>query len=619
MFDYYTIFASGLINTVPLDFSGNAGKLLKLAQKAKEGNYKFIAFPELSLCGFNCGDLAATREFAAANLKALLSFKEQLPDSLTVGVGAALKANDGNSYDCYVVLDNKNILDVFAVRDFQENTDARRRAYSENCGNAEITIGSESFKLKDSSSCGSNIVSCQGINVGIYFNSADLASVVGADVIVAPSAVRYELDAQEPYEQSLLDLSAKLNCMVLTANLMGCESGSDIFDGCFYLCNQGKLIARSELLPFERTKLANKDLGIVGRLPEFDTIVRAVSLGLFDWMAKTYSHGYALSLSGGADSGLCATCVCYGQLAALKALGYDGYYDLMTSLGFEVPKLEGDLESFIKNKMMPQVLTTVYQGSEVSGSVTRTAALKLAKNIGAQHYEWSIASLVRDYVNIINGTTPDDPLNWERDDLTLQNIQARVRSPGIWMIANRYNKLLMTTCNSSEDAVGYCTMDGDTSGGVAPIGDIAKSRILKINAYIAKEGLKIDSSLHLEVNDMSYISAQAPTAELKPGQTDERDLMPYVLLDRIHNLHQIEKQTPAEIVKSLIPEYSQYDEQTLRGFVVKYFTRLARNQWKRERGATTFHIEKADLNAKTGFVFPLLNDGYKSLLADLVK
>ena len=116
---------------------------------------------------------------------------------------------------------------------------------------------------------------------------------------------------------------------------------------------------------------------------------------------------------------------------------------------------------------------------------------------------------------------------------------------------------------------------------------------------------------------MSYISTQAPTAELKPGQTDERDLMPYVLLDRIHYLHQIEKNTPSEIVKILGPEYPQYDENDLRSFVVKYFSRLARNQWKRERGATTFHIEKADLNAKNGFVFPLLNDGYKSLLADL--
>lgn len=617
MFDYYTIFASGLVNTVPLDFIGNTNKLLKLAKEAKDSNYKFVAFPELSLSGFNSGDLAATREFTEANLKALLAFKEQIPDSLTVGVGVALRANDGKSYDCYVVLDNKNILGVFAVRDFIESTDARVRAYSENQGNVEIPIGSQSFFLKASNQVGSNIVEYQGIKVGIYFNQADLASVVGSDVIVVPSAVRYELDAQETYEQVLVDLSSKLNCIVLTSNLMGCESGSDIYDGCFYLCNQGQLIARSELLPFERVKLATKELGIVERLAEFDTIVRAVSLGLFDWMTKTYSHGYALSLSGGADSGLCATCVCYGQLAALKALGYEAYFDLMTSLGFSVPEFAGDLESFIKNKMMPQILTTVYQGSEVSGSVTRTAARKLAENIGAQHYEWSIASLVRDYVNIINGTTPDDPLNWERDDLTLQNIQARVRSPGIWMIANRYNKLLMTTCNASEEAVGYCTMDGDTSGGVAPIGDISKSRILKINSYIAEKGLNIDASLHLEVNDMYYISTQAPTAELKPGQTDERDLMPYVLLDRIHYLHQIEKNTPSEIVKILGPEYPQYDENDLRSFVVKYFSRLARNQWKRERGATTFHIEKADLNAKNGFVFPLLNDGYKSLLADL--
>ena len=89
---------------------------------------------------------------------------------------------------------------------------------------------------------------------------------------------------------------------------------------------------------------------------------------------------------------------------------------------------------------MPQVLTTVYQGSAVSGSVTRTAAEKVAHNIGATHYEWSIAKLVEDYVAIINGTTPSDELNWDRDDLTLQNIQARSRAPGIWMIANRYNK-----------------------------------------------------------------------------------------------------------------------------------------------------------------------------------
>lgn len=615
MFDYYTIFASGLVNSIPLDFNGNKSKILSLANTAKEQGFKFVAFPELVLGGFNGGDLAAKREFTSCGLKTLLELKEQLPEGLTVGVGVALRACDAQSYDCYVIFNRSEILKVVAVRDFESSCDSRVRAYSEAKDGCEIVIGDHSFKVTTRSS--SNVVNVDGIKVGIYFNEADSAAVVGADVIVVPSAIRYELDAQKPYEDKLLALSSEYKCMVLSTNLMGCESGSDIFDGRFYLCNQGKLIARSELLAFDRVKLASASCGIVEDLPEFDTIVRAVSLGIFDWMTKTYSHGYALSLSGGADSGLCATCVCYGQLAAIKALGYDAYADLMMSLGFNVPKCEGDLEKFIKEQMMPQVLTTVYQGSEVSGSVTRTAASKLAANIGAQHYEWSIASLVRDYVSLINGTTPDDPLNWDRDDLTLQNIQARVRSPGIWMIANRYNKLLMTTCNASEEAVGYCTMDGDTSGGLAPIGDISKSRILKINSYIAEKGLIIDKDLSLEVKDMSYISTQAPTAELKPGQTDERDLMPYVLLDRIHVLHQDGEKTPAEIVKSLIPEYPQYNEAQLRDFVVKYFSRLARNQWKRERGATTFHIEKTDLNAKSGFVFPLLNDGYKSLLTDL--
>ena len=268
---------------------------------------------------------------------------------------------------------------------------------------------------------------------------------------------------------------------------------------------------------------------------------------------------------------------------------------------------------------MPQVLTTVYQGSSVSGSVTREAAAKVSENLGAKHFEWSIAKLVEDYVALVNATTPGNPLSWEKDDLTLQNIQARCRAPSIWMMANRYNKLLITTCNASEDAVGYCTMDGDTAGGVAPIGDISKSRILKINAHIAKNGLEIEAGgLKLNVPNMSYISAQAPTAELRPGgtQTDEHDLMPYVILDRIHFLHQNDVLSPVEILPILQKEFASFSEDDLKLFIRRYFTKLSVNQWKRERGATTFHIEKTDLNAKSGFIFPLLNDGYKSLLED---
>ena len=268
---------------------------------------------------------------------------------------------------------------------------------------------------------------------------------------------------------------------------------------------------------------------------------------------------------------------------------------------------------------MPDLLTTVYQGSIVSGSITREAAAGVSSDLGADHHEWSIAKLVDDYTSIVNSIS-DTPMTWEHDDLALQNIQARSRAPGIWMIANRYNKLLITTCNASEDAVGYCTMDGDTAGGVAPIGDISKSRVLKINEHIAKDGLMVnDKGLKLECPQMMKVCVQAPTAELRPGgnQTDERDLMPYVILDRIHVLHQNNLLMPKMILDTIENEFTQFTREELKGFVLKYFRKLSVSQWKRERGATTFHIESSDLNAKNGFVFPLLNDGFKSILKAL--
>ncbi|MGN0901978.1 MAG: NAD(+) synthase [Succinivibrio sp.] len=606
-------YAVGRINATPLDINGNVEKILKVSANALNKGYKFIAFPELSLTAYNCGDLFMHPELTKAASQALLKLKYELCEGITIGVGLPLKSDSGDVYDAYIIVKKGTIVSVSVVSTFYNARDSRVRSfYTRQKGDLSFTIGTSKVQVTSEFEIDND-------KVGIVFNEGSLASLTEkADVLVFPEACRYELGSETAREDLLVSISADYDCLVLSTNLIGCDGGSDIFDGQALIASKGKLLSRAQYLPFKEYDFLGSGDGIAPVLNDYDTIVRAVSLGLFDWMKKTHAHGFALSLSGGADSGLCATCVCYGQIAALHELGYDEYKKIMNSLKFEVPEFTGDEESFIKEKMMPQVLTTVYQGSAVSGSVTRTAALKLAENLGAKHFEWSIAKLVEDYTSIINSTTPDDPLNWERDDLTLQNIQARSRGPGIWMIANRYNKLLITTCNASEDAVGYCTMDGDTCGGVAPIGDISKSRILKINQHIADNGVEIETDgLKLNAPNMSYISAQAPTAELRPGQTDERDLMPYVILDRIHVLHQDEFLTPSAILDEIAGEFTQFSKDDLKTFVKRYFTRFAQNQWKRERGATTFHIEKTDLNAKNGFVFPLLNDGFRSILQDL--
>ena len=607
--------AAARLNTTALDLRGNAKKILKLCVEAQNQGLDLVAFPELALTGYNCGDMFNHPHLIKNAINSLLEIKYSMPENIVATIGLPLLGSDNKVYDSYVCLKKCQILGVACLHSFYNAKDARVRFFTTPFNeDLSFVIGKESFKV-------TSTFKVKEQKVGIYFNAGDTQFLTQdkLDVLVCPEATRFELYETQEHLNNLVALSAKFETKVVATNLVGCESGSDIFDGLCVFAKNGDLLTVSDILSFKETSLITEICEVAKFLDEYDTIVKAVALGLFDWMKKTYAHGFALSMSGGADSGLCATCVAYGQLAALHELGYDNYKALMESLKFEVPAFSGDEESFIKKYMMPQVLTTVYQGSSVSGSVTREAAAKVSENLGAKHFEWSIAKLVEDYVALVNATTPGNPLSWEKDDLTLQNIQARCRAPSIWMMANRYNKLLITTCNASEDAVGYCTMDGDTAGGVAPIGDISKSRILKINAHIAKNGLEIEAGgLKLNVPNMSYISAQAPTAELRPGgtQTDEHDLMPYVILDRIHFLHQNDVLSPVEILPILQKEFASFSEDDLKLFIRRYFTKLSVNQWKRERGATTFHIEKTDLNAKSGFIFPLLNDGYKSLLED---
>lgn len=606
----HSFFAAGQINTVSLDINGNLNKILQESSKAAEKGIHFVAFPELCVTGYDCGDAFDIPALANEASRALLELKYNLPEGVTVGVGTVLPGIDGRSYDAYALVKRGTIVGVSAVRSFNDSRDQRVRNLTTAGPGEKFIIGAESFEVK-------SVFDIEGIKVGVYFTPADIPLLEGTDLVVSPAVERFELDGRSRREVQIAALSLVLKTTVISTSLLGCEGGSNIYDGLALVAENGNLIAASDSLSFARSRLFTADEGLKRALPEYDTAVRAVALGLYDWMLKTHAHGYALSLSGGADSGLCATASCYGLIAALSEQGFDTFKAQLEGVGFNVPAFSGDPESYIKKEIMPQALITVYQGSDVSGSVTRTAAKEVATGLGATHYEWSISKLVSDYTAVINSTTPDTPLTWEHDDLTLQNIQARCRAPGIWMIANRYNKLLLTTCNASEDAVGYCTMDGDTAGGLAPIGDLSKSRILKINRYIADEGLIVNENVKLHLPQMSYIAAQAPTAELKPGQTDERDLMPYVVLDRIHELQQGALFAPKRILDTLESEFKEFSRDDLKLFVQRYYTRLATAQWKRERGANTFHIEKNDLNAKTGFVFPILNDGFKGLLKGL--
>ena len=208
-------------------------------------------------------------------------------------------------------------------------------------------------------------------------------------------------------------------------------------------------------------------------------------------------------------------------------------------------------------------------------------------------------------------------LSWEKDDLALQNIQARVRAPGVWMLTNIQNALLLATSNRSEAAVGYATMDGDTAGGLSPISGIDKAFLRQWLRWMENEGILPEIP---PIPALHVINVQAPTAELRPGeekQTDESDLMPYPILDAIEKLAIRDKKLPVEVWELMCETHGEYNREVLRIWVVKFFRLWSRNQWKRERYAPGFHVDDKNLDPKTWCRFPILSSGFRDEIRDL--
>jgi NAD+ synthase (glutamine-hydrolysing) len=260
-------------------------------------------------------------------------------------------------------------------------------------------------------------------------------------------------------------------------------------------------------------------------------------------------------------------------------------------------------------------LTTVYQGTVNSSSTTRNAAATIAAMVGAKHLSIDIDAFVTGYTQAV-GTALGRMPTWQDDDIALQNIQARARAPGVWMIANIENKLLLATSNRSEAAVGYTTMDGDTCGGLSPIAGIDKAFLRTWLAWLETSG----PLGHGPLPQLACVTNQLSTPELRPVAADqhsEEDLMPFPLLDRIERLGIRDKLPPKTILAYLIVEFPQYQAKQLRTWVTRFFTLWCRNQWKRERFAPAFHLDDENLDPKTWCRFPILSGGFQRELAEL--
>src|SRR6478609_10760447 len=263
---------------------------------------------------------------------------------------------------------------------------------------------------------------------------------------------------------------------------------------------------------------------------------------------------FVVSLSGGADSAAVACLVALMVRFAVRDLGLDGF-----AQKFE--HVEGLSRLISERELIHALLTTAYQATKNSSNVTRDAASGVARAIGALHLEFDVEALVAGYVSSVESAL-GRKLEWQRDDLALQNIQARVRAPSVWLLANLNSALLLSTSNRSEAAVGYATMDGDTAGGLSPIAGIDKAFLRKFLVWLEKAGPHGFGP----IPELHAVNVQAPTAELRPPaatQTDEADLMPYEVLDAIERAAIRDKRSPREVLSLITAEFTQYSKDDL--------------------------------------------------------
>lgn len=647
--------AAGVVNQTPLAWEGNKRNIIGCIEEAKSQDISILCLPELCITGYGCEDMFYASGTCDTALEILQDIVE-VTSGIIVSVGLPIRINN-RVYNAACLIANKQIRGFackknlannglhYETRWFQPWPDNQR---------TELTIGEFSYPVGDL------IFEAGGVKIGFEIcEDAWIANrpgrslyLQGVDIILNPTASHFAFFKTQTRERLVQDGSRAFGVAYIYANLLGNEAGRAIFDGDAMVAQAGEMLVSgtrfsyrdfyltpavididkvrleqvqnrltfsgtSQKVPFlydfppikpikQRFELEHWEAKGFQKEEEF---ARAIALALFDYLRKSRSSGWVISLSGGADSSA-ITGLCYLAIElGVAELGLEGFKQ---KLG-HIKKIQ-DCQSV--HELSKALITNIYQGTENSSNDTRYSASSLAESLNTTFYDININGLVETYKDLIQGAIGRN-LSWETDDLALQNIQARVRAPSAWLLANINNALLLATSNRSEAAVGYATMDGDTSGSISPIAGIDKHFLRHWLRWLEHTGL--DGQLKLSgLNAMNNLQ---PTAELRPleaKQIDEEDLMPYDLLNAIETAAFRDKKSPKDCLELMELEFEGiYSKEKLVMSIDRFFRLWSRNQWKRERYAPSFHVDDRNLDPRSWLRFPILSGGFEKELADM--
>ena len=512
------------INTTVGDFAGNTDKILRAYRELVKAGADFVVTPELAVCGYPPMDLVFRSGFIATaerHVNALAADTGKVP--LIVGTVEPNTGRHGRPCrNSAVVLQNghrvatahKSLLPTYDVFD-----EGRYFEPADKVAVAEIAGHKTGITI------------CEDIWTADYLprdyygrSPVDELKKSGIGLLLNLSASPFEAGKPARRIVMLGGIAKNLGVPLVYANLVG---GNDqlVFDGhSLAFDRDGSVVAQLPGFREENALVAIPAPNGITIVPDDDVcdVHEALVVGLRDYLAKCGFKQVVIGLSGGIDSAVTAA-------LAVAALGKDNV------LGVTMP---GPYSS--------------------KGSVDDSLAL--ARHLGIECHTVPIGgefdAMEKQMAAVFAGLKPD---------ITEENLQARLRGITLMAISNKFNRMVISTGNKSEMAVGYCTIYGDMAGGLALLSDVPKTMVYALARYINRHG---------EIIPRDTID-KAPSAELRANQKDQDTLPPYDVLDEILQLYVEEQLTAAEIAAR------GFDTETVRWVAHKVDT----NEYKRQQAA----------------------------------
>ena len=508
------------------DVRGNAAKVIASARRARsELGADLVLYPELALSGYPPEDLLFHRGFRRQIEAGLKQLCAELPDARVL-VGFPEYAG-GVIYNSAALIAAGEIAAIHRKAELP---------------NYKVFDEKRYFRSGQQPT----LAECRGFRTGLLVcediwepQSAQLARAEGAQLLLVINASPYEIHKQREREETARARIREVGLPLAYVNLVG---GQDelVFDGnSFAMDAQGQVVMRAP--PFEegtwvveftrdsRGRVAPLPGSVTPELTDEASVYRALVLGVRDYVDKHGFPGVVMGLSGGVDSALTLA-------IAVDALGSDRLQAVM------MPSRYTSSMSLEDARQQAQLLGVKYSVLPIEGMFAAT-----------------LATLKEEFAGL-------------PADATEENIQSRCRMLLLMALSNKTGRMLLTTGNKSEMAVGYATLYGDMAGGFAPIKDCSKMLVYRLANYRNSLGRVIPAR----------VIEREPSAELRAGQKDSDSLPPYEILD--------------PILEAFIEEDLSVDEIEARGFdratVARVLDLVKRNEYKRRQAPPGVRVSR---------------------------